>query len=121
MPKPMARISSAAAAATCSTQAALGRRAPAIMRASRPAGGGVLALRCRYALSRGSSSSGLVIAELLSQACERSGEMAASGPWLAADQRSAFVERVAVLVVQRHHGALLAGEAPEAAVEVQIE
>ena len=46
--------------------------------------------------------------------------MAAGGPRLASDQRRAFIERVAVFVVQRHHGALLAREAAVAAVEVQI-
>src|SRR3989454_9573028 len=46
--------------------------------------------------------------------------MAAGGPRLASDQSRAFVERVAVLVVERHDGALRAGEATVAAVEIQI-
>src|SRR6266568_7659259 len=116
----MASTSKAAAAATWSTQPLLGRRAPATRRASRSEGGGVLAPRCRYALRRGSNSSGLPIIELLSQAGEGSGEVTAGGPGLASDERRAFVERVAVFVVERDHGTLRAGEAAVAAVEIQI-
>jgi hypothetical protein len=55
-----------------------------------------------------------------SQAGQRSGEVAAGGPWLASDQRCTFVERVAVFVVERHHRALAAGETTVGAVEVHI-
>src|SRR5712692_5550432 len=71
-------------------------------------------------MRRGSNSSGLPIVELLSKACQRPGEVAAGGPGLASDQRRAFVDRVAVLVVERHHGALLAAEPAVASIEVQI-
>src|ERR1700737_205204 len=103
----MARASRAAAAATCSTQPVFGRRGPARMRASSRAGGGVLGPRGREDLGRGSKSSGLAIVELLPQACEPPGEVAPGRPWLASDQLRAFVERVAVFVVERHPGALL--------------
>src|SRR5438270_13764692 len=89
-------------------------------RASRSAGGGVLAPRCRYALSRESNSSSLPIVELLSKAGQGSGEVAAGGPRLATDQRGAFVERVTVLVVERHDGALRPGEATVASVEIHV-
>ena len=46
--------------------------------------------------------------------------MAARGPWLASDQQGAFVERVAVLVVDRHDGGLRAGEAALTTVEIRI-
>src|SRR5260370_26233330 len=58
--------------------------------------------------------------ELLSQAGQGAGKMAAGSPRLASDQRRALVERVAVLVMERHDGALRAREAAVAAVEVQI-
>jgi hypothetical protein len=46
--------------------------------------------------------------------------MAAGGPRLASDQRRAFIERVAVLVMERHYGALLPAETAVTAIEVQI-
>src|SRR5439155_24441446 len=69
---------------------------------------------------RRSNTSGLPIVGLLWRTGQGSGEVAAGGPRLASDQRGAFVERVAVLVVERHHGALLRGQVAVAAVEIQV-
>jgi hypothetical protein len=46
--------------------------------------------------------------------------MTAGSPWLASDQGRALIERVAVFVVERYHGALLPRKPAVTAIEVQI-
>src|SRR5438445_11955934 len=91
-----------------------------MMRAFIPAGGGVAAARARRARRWSSRFRWSGMVELLAQGSQRTSQVAARGSRLAPDQCGAFVDRVAVLVVQRDDRTLLAAQAPVAPIEVQV-
>src|SRR5487761_1488966 len=90
---------------------------------ARPVGVGCAEMSARYAQRRTSVppwSVSLMVDQVLPQGGQCAGEVAADRAWSTADHERAFIERIAVVVVEGEHGSLALRERAEEAIHVDV-